>query len=97
MNCDHLAILRDLRPFNGWERGRIDPLDFGTDLLNRSFDHLLAHNVAVRCHAEQHASAPLVEHGAHGLCRLLACSRRALELLRLGFTGRGQSRELFER
>ena len=81
---DYLAILCDPYSFHGWEHGRIDPLDFSAHFLNRSLSHLLAYNVAIRRHAEQYVPAPLVEHGAQGLRCLLACARRALELLCLG-------------
>ena len=76
---------------------RVDPLDFGAHFLNRPLANLLAGHLSRRRDTEQHVPAALVEHGAHGLGRLAACTRRVLELQRLGFSCRGQRCDLFRR
>ena len=82
MNHDYLQLVQ-ANPLDVRECWRVDPAQFGTELLDSPFANLLTNKATVRRDSEEHMAAPLIEHRAHSFCGLASGSSGGLTLNRL--------------
>ena len=79
-NGNDLATTIHRNPLDHGKGGRIDSSEFGADLLNGTFAHILTDDMAFRRDAEQDLATLLVEHRTDCPRRLSARPGRGLEL-----------------